>query len=111
FEESLALEKRTLAIREKALGPDHPEVAWSLIGEAESDIGLGRFAAAIPLVERSFAILAKHEVEPGTVAQARFALARGLWGAGRDRRRALELARQAGQTYAADPAHVRDTVE
>ena len=35
YEEALPLYKRSRAIREKVLGPDHPDVAQSLNNEAE----------------------------------------------------------------------------
>ena len=51
--------KRSLAIREKALGPDHPDVAQSLNNLAESYRGQVRHAEARPLYERSLAIREK----------------------------------------------------
>jgi len=53
------LYERSLAIREKALGADHPDTAASL-----NNLGLllqsqGDYAAARPLYERSLAIMEK----------------------------------------------------
>ena len=50
------LYKRSLAIREKALGPDHPDVAQSLNNLAVLYRDQGRYADAEPLYKRSLAI-------------------------------------------------------
>ena len=50
------LYKRSLAIREKTLGPDHPDVAASLNNLAELYRNQGRYADAEPLYKRSLAI-------------------------------------------------------
>jgi tetratricopeptide (TPR) repeat protein len=46
------LYKRSLAIREKALGRDHPDVASSLNNLAALYRNQGRYADALPLVQR-----------------------------------------------------------
>jgi tetratricopeptide (TPR) repeat protein len=48
-----------LAIREKAFGPDHPDVATSLNDLANLHLDQGRHADAEPLYKRSLAILEK----------------------------------------------------
>ncbi len=53
------LYKRSLAIWEKALGVDHPDVAASLNNLAELYRLQGRYAEAEPLYKRSLAILEK----------------------------------------------------
>ena len=50
------LYKRSLAIQEKALGPDHPDVATSLNNLAVLYQEQGRYADAEPLYKRSLAI-------------------------------------------------------
>jgi CHAT domain-containing protein len=52
--------RRSLGIREKALGPDHPDVATSLINLAEIFKIRGRYANAEPLYRRSLGILEKN---------------------------------------------------
>jgi tetratricopeptide (TPR) repeat protein len=59
YSEAVPLAQRVLAIEEKALGPDHPDVAASL-----NSLGLlykqqGRYADAEPLYKRSLAIREK----------------------------------------------------
>jgi len=53
------LYKHSLAILEKALGPDHPEVATSLNNLAELYLAKGEYAQAEPLFKRARAILEK----------------------------------------------------
>ena len=48
--------KRSLAIREKTLGPDHPDVASALNNLASLYHKQGRYAEAEPLYKRSLAI-------------------------------------------------------
>jgi tetratricopeptide (TPR) repeat protein len=51
--------KRALAIYEKALGPDHPNLAASLNNLAELYRAQGRYADAEPLYKRALAIKEK----------------------------------------------------
>ena len=51
--------KRSLAIREQALGPEHPDVAMSLNNLALLYRVQGRYAEAEPLYQRSLAIWVK----------------------------------------------------
>jgi Tetratricopeptide repeat len=48
-----------LAIREKALGPEHPDTATSLTNLAVLLNDQGDLAAALPLYERALAIRSK----------------------------------------------------
>ena len=59
YAEALPLYKRALAIREKTLGPEHPEVALSLNNLAELYRVQGEYAEALPLYKRSLAIAEK----------------------------------------------------
>jgi tetratricopeptide (TPR) repeat protein/energy-coupling factor transporter ATP-binding protein EcfA2 len=56
FPEAEPLFQRALAINEKALGPDHPEVAVNLNNLAELYQAQGRYAQAEPLYRRALAI-------------------------------------------------------
>ena len=49
------LYKRALAIREKALGPDHPDVAHSAEQSGRAVQTQGRYADAEPLYKRALA--------------------------------------------------------
>jgi hypothetical protein len=57
--EAEPLLKRSLAILEKALGPNHPDVATALANLAQLYDDQGRPAEAEPLLKRSLAILEK----------------------------------------------------
>jgi tetratricopeptide (TPR) repeat protein len=59
FSEAIPLAQRVLAIRENALGPDHPYVAGSLNWLASLYQDQGRYATAEPLYKRSLAIREK----------------------------------------------------
>src|SRR5262245_60454915 len=56
YAEAEPLYKRSLAIREKALGPDHPDVGTSLNDLALMYNSQGRYVEAEPLYKRSLAI-------------------------------------------------------
>jgi tetratricopeptide (TPR) repeat protein len=56
YAEAAPLIQRSLAIREKALGPDHPAVALSLNNLALLYDSQGKYAEAEPLYQRSLAI-------------------------------------------------------
>ena len=56
FADAEPLYKRALAIKEKAFGPDHPDVAISLSNLAELYRVQGRYADAAPLNQRALAI-------------------------------------------------------
>ena len=57
--EAIPLALRALAIREKALGPDHPDVAVSLNNLAELYRAQGRYAEGEPLHKRALTIREK----------------------------------------------------
>jgi tetratricopeptide (TPR) repeat protein len=59
YAEAIPIAERVLAIREKALGPDHPAVAQSLYNLAALYDSLGDYAKAEPLIKRSLVIREK----------------------------------------------------
>jgi tetratricopeptide (TPR) repeat protein len=59
FVQSRTISERVLALREKSLGPDHPDTATSLNNLAVLLRTVGDFAAARPLYERALAIREK----------------------------------------------------
>jgi tetratricopeptide (TPR) repeat protein len=56
YAEAQPLQERALAIREKALGPDHSDIAFSLNNLAILHYFQGRYAQAQPLQERALSI-------------------------------------------------------
>lgn len=59
YDEAESLTKRALAIREKTLGPEHPEVAKSLVNLAIFYRKQGKYAEGEPLCKRALAIAEK----------------------------------------------------
>jgi tetratricopeptide (TPR) repeat protein len=59
YSEAIPLAQRALTIREKALGPNHPEVAVALNHLAELYRAQDRYADAAPLYKRALAIWEK----------------------------------------------------
>jgi hypothetical protein len=55
--------RRALAIKEKALGPDHPALCVTLSNLAGNLLTLGMAATAEPLVKRAL-VIAEHEFGP-----------------------------------------------
>ncbi|HAX74953.1 MAG TPA: kinesin, partial [Cyanobacteria bacterium UBA11372] len=59
YAEAIPLAQRALAIREKALGSEHPDVAASLNNLGLLYIQMGNYAQAEPLYQRALAIREK----------------------------------------------------
>jgi len=83
----------------KALGPSNAVVSIPLIVEVKARLASGAPVRAIPLLERALRIREKAAVSPQEKADVAFTLARALVRAGRDRWRALELARRGRELY------------
>jgi eukaryotic-like serine/threonine-protein kinase len=99
--EALATFTSALEVKEKALGPNHPSVATTLLGIAEAWRQVGNPVRSLPFAERALAYHTAHAGEPVDLASARWVLARSLWAANVDRNRALRLAGEARQGFAA----------
>ena len=97
--EALVAFQDALARWESVLGPRHAFVAYALTGIGVAHWRLGRAEQAIPPLERALAIREASEPDPAQVAETRFALARALWDAGRERARALQLAAAARAAF------------
>ena len=75
-------------------------VAGALLGEGECYRAMKRPAQAIAPLERALKSSATRPKDP-LLAQIRFALADALWDATRNRKRTLDLAREAREGYRA----------
>src|SRR5262249_30944559 len=84
--------ERGVAIDEKVLGRDHPDLAFVLGCLGEARLGAGDARAAVEALERA-ASLSAH-ADPADLRQLGFALARSLWASGA-RERARSVADQA----------------
>jgi tetratricopeptide (TPR) repeat protein/predicted Ser/Thr protein kinase len=97
YEDAVAVHQRAIVLQEK-LGPDDPWLAGTRTNLGEDFIGLRDYAHAIEVLEPAQAVHARGY--PTESARAQFALAQALVGAGRDLRRAHQLAVQARDVYA-----------
>jgi tetratricopeptide (TPR) repeat protein len=86
--------ERALAVREKALGSKHADLAEPLLGLAELHLARGKPELAVPLLERALAMDDKEEND-----DIRLTLAEALWRLGKDRPRARALAEEARARY------------
>ncbi len=59
YAEAIVLAEKAIALREKALGPEHPDTAKSLNNLAELYYWMGAYAKAEPLYRRALAIFEK----------------------------------------------------
>lgn len=100
FREALAFLEKARDIQQKALGADHPHISRPLARMGRARLGLGDWERAIPELERALGLAEKRGAPPGTLEEARFALARALWNRKGDRARAVELATHARDGYA-----------
>lgn len=91
--------ERALAVFEK-LAPDHPMVGLTLVGLADCREEIGDAVRAVPEAERGLRLVEASSKDAVQLALARYALAKALWSAGRDRTRALALAHQARDGFA-----------
>jgi eukaryotic-like serine/threonine-protein kinase len=92
--------ERARIIWERELGLDNRILAYALTGIGVSYLAEGDPSSAIVPLERAFKIREAQETDPSRRAETRFALARALWEAGRDRGRARVLAEEAREGYA-----------
>ena len=105
YDEAYEYMLRGQSIWEKALGPDHPNLASAATSLGLVLLALGRPVDALAQLKRAATIYAaKKDLDPIDVAATHFALAQALWEApddeGRDRARARTLAEQARVAYA-----------
>jgi tetratricopeptide (TPR) repeat protein len=96
-----AVYERAAAIVEKASGADRVMLAFPLTGLAETLLSLGDIAGARAAAERAVALREPTNPEPLQLARSQIVLARALWSSATERRRAIELARRARDTFAA----------
>jgi serine/threonine protein kinase len=91
--------ERAQVIWERELGLDDRNLAYALTGIGITYLGEDDPSSALAPLERAYKIREAHEVDPAQRADTRFALARSLWEANRDRVRARTLAGQARDAY------------
>ena len=105
FAEALEVYREALAIKERTLPPQDPNLSFSHDGIGQCLLGLGRAQDAVNELELALALRGN---EPVPRADTRFALARALWELGKERGRARELATQAQADYQAGGRKEKD---
>ncbi len=88
-----AAQDRALRIFEATFGTDHAYVAYALDELIQIELAEHHAAAALRIAERSLAARTAGPSEPRETAVTRFLMAKAVWDVGRDRPRALRLAR------------------
>jgi hypothetical protein len=95
-----------LAIDEKALGPNHPNLAMGdLNGLGQMYIILHRTSEARTVLERALRIISGADVSPKYRGGVELALARALWAFESERPRARKLAEAARERFRAGSDH------
>ena len=92
----------SLALFERSVGSDHPQVARPLATLGDIALDEKRYADAAEILERALAIYDRAQVTGTTVANVQFRLAAALRGLGRDPERVRSLATAARES-AAEP--------
>ncbi len=95
YEEAVKQCVAALGLLTPKRGSRHPFVVYSRLCLGEGQLGRGKPTAAIQPFERGLAALEANKANPEEICEARFGLARALWAANRDRKRALALATKA----------------
>jgi tetratricopeptide (TPR) repeat protein len=98
--EAQAMAEQSLAIWERELEPDHPNLAAPLTALGWSWARRGDRGRAVPSLERALRIREARDPDPAGLGETRFALAWALADGGPTKDRALALARQAREDYA-----------
>jgi tRNA A-37 threonylcarbamoyl transferase component Bud32 len=89
---------------ERVLGRDHPFLADPMTGLGQVTLAEHKPADAQALLERAWEFRSTHTADAGIREQTAFSLAQAMWEAApADRKRALELAAEAREGYAAIP--------
>jgi tetratricopeptide (TPR) repeat protein len=100
-DEAIAAWTRSIAMRERLLGPDDPGLMPPLSGLGRAELAAGRRREAVTALERAWGIAETHRIESHVTGVVAWHLARAI--DVDDRERALVLAREALRRVRADP--------
>jgi len=103
FADAERFARASIQVFEREAGPHDPVVAWSCVTLGRSLVERGLYSEARPVLERALAFDTHNPRDVAQRAQAAFLLARALWAARPERRRALTLALEAKRDYASGP--------
>ncbi|WP_239576809.1 serine/threonine-protein kinase [Archangium primigenium] len=93
-EEALKVYEQALAMKRKGLPPDDSDLSYSLDGVGQELLKLGRPQEAIAPLRASVAF---EDLDPDSLAESNFSLARALWETGQHTEARAEAARARGQ--------------
>jgi tetratricopeptide (TPR) repeat protein len=99
FAKATAELKEALRVVEKTLGSKHLDAAGPLTELGRLSLERQNPTQAVAFLERALTLRESKVGEPASLAEVRFLLARSLWDAGADRRRAVHLAELARGQY------------
>ncbi|HEU0034800.1 MAG TPA: tetratricopeptide repeat protein [Kofleriaceae bacterium] len=107
YDQALANYRRAVSEHESLLGLHDARIGFALARIGEVELAANRPADAIAPLERALALYEEAKITPNFLANVQWPLARALWDAGRDRKRARDLAEAARKTSAASsmPIH------
>jgi eukaryotic-like serine/threonine-protein kinase len=108
--EALADCGAALAINQSEFDPMHLAVGRDLACRGAALVGLGQFAAAVPVLDRAVAVIRATSRDPVEAAAAEVPLAEALWRTGAQRR-AVAVASTARDAYAAIPGRAVQLAE
>jgi tetratricopeptide (TPR) repeat protein len=103
YDKALEYYRKSLAIYEKALGPEHPEVAWPLSAMGGVFLDKGMPEEALEPLGRAVRICEKKTCQPEPHGRGLFGLARALVATDGDNERAIRLAAEARGVFGKTP--------
>jgi serine/threonine-protein kinase len=103
LDEALAAAEQALAILEKSPDANRAGLANALDAVGKARLRQGHSEAALAPLERALEVRQHLERDPADVQRTAFALAQVLWNIGKDRERAVTLARAAVTVFAQRP--------
>jgi tetratricopeptide (TPR) repeat protein len=101
YPDALAAYQHALDLREQALGPNHPGAASALLGKGRVLLAMRAPERALEPLEKALVVSKESAPE---LLEVRLALALALMESGRDRSRGRDLAKEATDALARDPA-------
>jgi tetratricopeptide (TPR) repeat protein len=103
FAEALPLNEEAVAVSTRVEGPEAASTAYPLVGVGEDLVGLGQADKALPILERAARIAETNGLDPETMGECHYHLARAVWLTSHDAGRATALARKAVADYERSP--------
>jgi tetratricopeptide (TPR) repeat protein len=103
YAEGLPFNEEAAAVTERVEGPEAASMAYPLVGVGEDLIGVGKPDRALPILERATRIADASGLDPETMGECHYHLARAVWLVKHDAVRSAALARKAAADYQRSP--------